>query len=180
MALPATIQRFTIDLADVDRGVYEVIELRTAQHPSETDVYLVTRVLAYLLHHSDGATMSRAGLCDPDDPPVLARDLTGKITHWIDLGLPAATRLHKAAKAAEHVMVYCHKEPTVHLESLARAQIHRAHEVAFYSLPPQMLEDIARHLTRNNSWSVVRTEGTIFVTIGAESIQGALTRHHLA
>ena len=180
MALPATIQRFTIELADVDRDVYETIELRTAKHPSETDVYLVTRVIACLLHQSDGATMSRAGLCDPDDPPVLVRDLTGQMTHWIDLGLPAAARLHKASKAAQHVIVYCHKEPTAHLHNLSRTQIYRAEDIEFLALPPRLLEDIARHLARNNSWNVVRTEGELFITVGTQTFQGALTRHPLS
>lgn len=177
MALPSTIQKFRVDLSDVDRDVYEVIDLRTARHPSETEVYLVTRIIAYLLHYEDGATMSKAGLADPDTPPVLARDLTGQMTHWIDLGLPAASRLHKAAKSADHVFVYCHKDPSVHLTTLARAQIHRAEDIEFYALPSGFLEEIAQHLTRNNSWSVVRTEDELFITIGSETMQGSISRH---
>ena len=180
MALPATIQRFHIELADVDRNVFETVDLRTARHPSETEIYLVTRIIACLLHHDDGAEMSRAGLCDPDDPPVLAKDLTGQMTHWIDLGLPAAPRLHKATKAAEHVFVYCHKDPTVHLQNLARAQIYRAQEIEFYSIPSAFLEGISRLLTRNNTWNVVRTEGELFITIGSETLQAALTRHPIS
>ena len=177
MALPSTIQKFRIDLSDVDRNVYETIELRTARHPSETEVYLVTRIIASLLHHQDGATMSRAGLGDPDDPPVLVKDLTGQMTHWIDIGLPTAPRLHKATKAAKHVFVYCHKDPTVYLTNLARTQIHRAEEIEFYTLPSRFLEDIARLLTRNNTWSVVRTEDELFISIGSDTMQGALSRH---
>jgi len=36
MALGATVHHFKIDLPDVDRGVYEALDLRVAQHPSET------------------------------------------------------------------------------------------------------------------------------------------------
>ena len=49
VALTATIYNFDIQLADVDRGVYETLALRVARHPSETEEYLVTRVLAYFL-----------------------------------------------------------------------------------------------------------------------------------
>ena len=132
MALPATIQKFQIELNDVDRGRYDTLELRTARHPSETEEYLVTRVIAYLLHSGEGAQMSRAGLSDPDDPPVLAHDLTGQMTHWIDLGLPSADRLHKATKRADQVIVYCHKEAQTHLQTLMRAQIHR---IRGYGMP---------------------------------------------
>ena len=46
MALTATIHTFDISLSDVDRGCYETLALRVARHPSESEEYLVTRVLA--------------------------------------------------------------------------------------------------------------------------------------
>ena len=49
MALTATMYRFEVDLSDVDRGVYEQFEVRAAQHPSESEEFFVTRVLAYVL-----------------------------------------------------------------------------------------------------------------------------------
>src|SRR5262245_3118545 len=44
VALTATIYNFDIQLADVDRGVYETLALKAARQPSETEEYLVTRV----------------------------------------------------------------------------------------------------------------------------------------
>ena len=49
LALTATIYNVDIDLADLDRGVYESLALRIARHPSESEEYLVTRILAYAL-----------------------------------------------------------------------------------------------------------------------------------
>ena len=49
MALPATIYNFDVELADSDRGVYESIALRVARHPSESEEYLIARMLAYLI-----------------------------------------------------------------------------------------------------------------------------------
>ena len=46
MALTATLYRFDVELSDVDRGVYQKLELRPACHPSEALRYLLTRVLA--------------------------------------------------------------------------------------------------------------------------------------
>lgn len=53
MALTATIFRFELNLSDIDREVYETLELRVAQHPSETDTYLVTQVLARALERRE-------------------------------------------------------------------------------------------------------------------------------
>ena len=51
VALKATIHHVEIALSDVDRGVYEALDLRVAQHPSETMRYLLTRLLAYSLSY---------------------------------------------------------------------------------------------------------------------------------
>ena len=91
MALTATIYNFDIELADSDRGVYESLALRLAKHPSESEEYLVARVLAYLVEYADGIEFSR-GVSSPDEPAIAIRDLTGAIRTWIDIGTPDAAR----------------------------------------------------------------------------------------
>ena len=54
MALTSTIYNFDVELADSDRGVYETLAVRAALHPSETEEYLWTRVLAYCLEYEEG------------------------------------------------------------------------------------------------------------------------------
>ncbi|HLA70480.1 MAG TPA: YaeQ family protein, partial [Steroidobacteraceae bacterium] len=109
MALGATIYTFDIDLADSDRAVYQSLNLRVAQHPSETPDYLLTRVLAYCLVYAEGIAFSK-GLSDPDQPAISVCDLTGALQVWVDIGLPEPERLHRASKAAPRVAVYTHKD----------------------------------------------------------------------
>ena len=100
MALTATLYNFDIDLVDADRSVYEALALRVARHPSESEEYLVARVLAYCLEYAEGISFS-SGLSDPDEPALAGRDLTGTVRVWIEIGSPDAARLHQAIKAAE-------------------------------------------------------------------------------
>src|SRR6185503_17046000 len=123
MALSSTVFVFDIDLADADRQVYETLSLRVARHPSESDEFLVARVLAYCLEYREGIEFSR-GLCDADEPPIAVRDLTGRYVSWIDVGTPSAERLHRAAKAAARVAVYIHKEHRQWLAEISGARIH--------------------------------------------------------
>src|SRR5918994_5242294 len=125
MALTATIYNFDVELADNDRNVYESLSLRVAQHPSESDEYLVARLLAYLLEYGKGIEFSR-GVSDPEEPTISIRDLTGKITTWIEIGTPDAARLHKASKSGARVVVYTHKNPDQFLKQLTGERIHRA------------------------------------------------------
>ena len=105
MATGATVYNFDIDLADADRSVYETLALRVARHPSESEEYLLTRVLAYALEFEEGIAFSTGGLSDPEEPALTVRDLTGALRSWIEIGSPDPARLHRASKASPRVAV---------------------------------------------------------------------------
>ena len=63
MALSATVYHLQIELSDVDRGVYEALDLRVARHPSESMPYLLTRVIAYACSTRRASPSRRA--CPP-------------------------------------------------------------------------------------------------------------------
>lgn len=176
MALPSVIHRFILDVSDTDAAFYNTLELRVARHPSESDPFFVSRVIAAALHASEGAEMSRAGLCDPDDPPLIVRDLTGRITHWIDIGNPGTDRLHKASKKADSVFVYTYRRPELLIDAIRRANIHRKEALQLFAIPGDVLDQLAGSVSRVNEWSFVRTEGDIFVSAGDTHVNFALQR----
>lgn len=171
MALTATIYHFTIRLSDVDRGVYETLEFKAAKHPSESDEYLVTRVLAYCLEYAEGIAFSR-GLSEPDEPPIAVRDLTGALKAWIEIGSPDAARLHKAAKAAPRVAVYTHKDPAPLLRALHGERIHRAEALELYSLGRELVAMLVKRLARRNDLDLSVSGRHLYVTIGGETLSG--------
>ena len=59
VALTATLFRFELQLSEVDRGVYDSLDLRVARHLSETDEHMVTRVLAMALERREGLALGR-------------------------------------------------------------------------------------------------------------------------
>ena len=121
MAQTATIYTFSIDLSDMDRGVFETLSLRVARHPSETVEYMVVRVLAYCLEFQDGIELTE-GVSSGDEPALLVRDLTGRTTAWIEVGMPDANRLHRGMKLAGRVAVYTHRDTRQLLGSAGRRQ----------------------------------------------------------
>lgn len=178
MALTATIYNFDVELADNDRNVYESLALRVAQHPSESDEYLIARVLAYLLEYREGIEFSR-GVSDPDEPVISIRDLTGKITAWIDIGTPDAARLHKAAKTGARVVVYCHKEGTQWLKGLAAAAIHRAGELELYAIDRGFIAEMVARLDRRVAFSLSITDREMYLSIGADNLTAHVERVRL-
>jgi uncharacterized protein YaeQ len=175
MALTATIYNFDIELADSDRGVYESLALRVARHPSESEEYLVARVMAYVLEFAEGIEFSR-GVSSPDEPAIAIRDLTGALTAWIDVGSPDADRLHKAAKLAGRVAVYTHKDPALFLKQLAGRKIHNAQALELYALDRAFVGALVARLERRVAFSLSISGGELYVSIGSDQLTGVVRR----
>jgi len=179
VALTATIYAIEIDLADNDRGVYESLNLRVARHPSESEEYLVTRILAYALEYTEGIAFSR-GISDPDEPTISVRDLTGRLIVWIEIGNPDAARVHKASKASPRVAIYTHKDPKQLVERLAGERIHRAEDIELWAVDRAFIAQVAARIDRRMSFSLSVTDRELLLSIGTDTLTGRLVRHSIA
>ncbi|WP_345752501.1 YaeQ family protein [Microbacterium rhizophilus] len=178
MALGATIHTFDVQLADVDRGVYEDVTLRVARHPSETAANMVMRVLAYCLEFEEGIAFSE-GISSTDEPAVLVRDLTGAVTAWIEVGAPDADRLHHGSKLAARTVVYTHREPAKLLASWAGKRIHRADELVLRSFDAGFVDGAVAAVERRNTLTVSVTEGQLYLELNGATLSSAVQEHRI-
>jgi uncharacterized protein YaeQ len=176
MALGATVYNFDVDLADGDRGVYESLALRVARHPSESDEFLLARLLAYCLEYTEGIEFSKGGLSDPDEPPIAVRDLTGAMTAWIDIGSPDAARLHRACKLAPRVAVYMHRDPAQYLRSLAGARIHRGDALELLAFDRTLIADLVARLERRMTFALSVTDRELYLSLADATLTGNVRR----
>ncbi len=179
MALQATVYHLQIELSDVDRGVYEALDLRVARHPSESMAFLLTRTIAYALLYEEGIAFSKGGLSSTDEPPLSVRDLQGNLTTWVEVGTPSADRLHKASKAAPRVVVFTQHDPRLLAKEAASRAIHKANQIEVYALPAAFLDELGALVDRNARWSLLRNDGTLFVTVGDQTVSAPLTKQGL-
>jgi uncharacterized protein YaeQ len=147
-------------------------------HPSESEAYLLTRVLAYALNYESGLAFA-PGLCSADEP---ALQLTGPagILLWIEIGNPSARRLHKAAKAASQVRVYTYKNPENLKREVAGESVHRVDEIEVFALEEPFLASLTALLRRDNAWTLIHDQGNLIVTNEHETVMGTLQAHRLA
>lgn len=179
MALSSTMHTFDVALSNIDRGVYETLSIKAARHPSETEEYLITRVLAYCLEYAEGIAFSK-GLADPDEPPISVRDLTGALVSWIEIGGPDAARLHKASKASPRVALYTHKDPRLLLRGYEGQRIHRAEQIELYAPDREVIAAVVSRLDRRVNFALTVTDGQLFLDIAGKTVSGALERIPLA
>src|SRR6266404_5433470 len=150
MALGATIYVFNIELANSDRGVYQPLQLRVARHPSESEEYFLTRILAYCLEYTEGISFSN-GLFEPDEPTIAVRDLTGVLSAWIDVGAPLAARL-------------------------GSERIHRVEALELYALDRGWLANLATKLARRMEFSLTIAEQHVYLSLDEETLPCVIER----
>jgi len=178
MALSSTIFSFALQLSDVDRGVYQNLQLKLARHPSETAEYMLTRLLAYCLEYQDGIVFTD-GIAAVDEPAVLVHDLTGRITAWIEVGAPDAERLHRGSKRAARAAVYTHRDPAPLLAQLAGQKIHRAEQIPVYAFSRDFTRNAAAAIERRNTASVSVTERQLYLELNGRNFSVAIEQQRL-
>lgn len=156
--------RFKIELSDVDNAVYETLDFRASQHPSETGPYLLSRVLAYSLSYNENLKFSSSGLSDPDTPALTALGKNSAIDIWIEIGNPSARKLHKAGKSAKQVIVYTYKSPEILIQDILNNDVYRADDLKIYALDSDFLLKLETHLQKNNKWSLLHQNGQLDIS----------------
>lgn len=178
MAAGATIYTFAIDLSDSDRNVYQTLEMRVARHSSEIAQFMLARILAYCLEWQEGVELTD-GIGAVDEPAVLVRDLTGRVTAWIEVGAPDAERVHKGSKQAARCAVYCHRDPAPWLAKLAGEKIHRAAELPVYSFDRTFMDEAANALPRRAKLALSVTGAHLYLDIDGQSFESAIKEQRL-
>jgi uncharacterized protein YaeQ len=179
MALSATIYHLTIDLADIDRHVYEALELRVARQPSETAAFMLMRVLAYCLEYRDGIEFTE-GVASGTEPAVLVRDLTGQLTAWIEVGMPDASRVHRGSKLAGRAAIYTHRDVRQVLAQLQGSKIHNSDAIPIYAFARAFIDDVAAAIERRSSLTLQITDRELYVTIGDRTFTTRIEQHRLS
>jgi uncharacterized protein YaeQ len=178
MAQTATIYNLEIDLADVDRGVYEKLNLCMARHPSETPEYMLMRVFAYCFEYGDGVTLTE-GVSAGDEPAVVRRDLTGRITAWIEVGMPDAERLHRGSKLAGRAAVYTYRDIGRLLSQLSTTHIHKAADIPIYEFDRAFIDEVVALLERRSRLAITITERELYFEIAGRTFATTIVEHRV-
>lgn len=167
MALASTLYRFKIELSDMVNSNYQSLDLRIAQHPSETMAYLFTRVLAYALSFEEGIEFSPEGLNNPDGPTIRtlnhSRGSSNDVKLWIEIGNPSERKMHKASKASEKLRIYTYKDPQVLMNEIFKHDIYKKDQIEVYALDPLFLERLEKVVKKENRWTLIFNDGTMML-----------------
>lgn len=169
MALQATPYKVSLDISDVDRGVYESAKMTVARHPSETEQRLVSRIIAFALFYHEHLAFGR-GLSDVDEAALWQISLDGQIEHWIDVGQPDADRMTKSSRKAPKATVLAYGNVRIWREKVL-AKVAHLDNLSVIALPEEAHAKLASMTSRNMHWGVMLTDGVLYVSDADEQVE---------
>lgn len=109
MAAKATIYKALLNIANMDTHYYAEHNLTLAKHPSENDLRLMIRLIAFIQNANESLVFCK-GIAEDNEPDLWQKNLSGDIELWIDLGQPDEKRIKKACGRSEKVIIYTYQE----------------------------------------------------------------------
>lgn len=170
MALPSTVYKAIIRIADLDRGIYETLQATVARHPSETEERLIARLLAFSLFYEEGLVFTK-GVSAGDEPDLWSKGPDGRIVAWVEVGLPDAERLLKAARHAGRVGLLACGSGLANWERQHLDKLRRSGSIAVISVEQPFVDHLVERLERSVAWSVTITEGNLYLQVGTETLE---------
>lgn len=170
MALPSKIFRVTLRISDIDRGIYETINTTAAQHPSETEVRFVARLLAFSIFNEPELAFTK-GLCATDEPDIWVVGPDGRTRLWGEVGLPDAERIIKAGRHAERVVLLACGKALANWEQQHLPRLGKVDNLIIATVDQGFINSIACRLERSIDWSITITEGVLYLTADDETCE---------
>lgn len=109
MALKATIFKVKLSLSNMNIHHYDDYSLTLARHPSENNLRMMARLLAFALNAQEENLTFTKGISADTEPDLWKINHDGSIDHWIELGHLDERRIRQVASKAKKVSIYTYQ-----------------------------------------------------------------------
>mgnify|MGYP003508730948 FL=1 len=162
MAQPSTTYKVELNLTDMDRSVYENLRFTVARHPSETEERLAVRLIGFALFYHEQLAFGR-GLSDVDEPALWEKSLDGRVLNWIEVGQPDADRMTWCSRRTERYTLLAYGNLRV-WQTKVLDGVRSLKNLNVAGIDQAALATIAKDMPRALNWSVMISDGELFVT----------------
>lgn len=171
MALKATVCKCELTISDMDRHYYQTHSLTIARHPSENDLRMMVRVLAFALNAHENLQFTK-GLSTQEEPDIWLKSLSDEIELWIDLGQIDEKRLRQACGKAKHVTLFTYNDKqAAPWWQLMESHFNRQDNLSVYHIQTQDSEALGEMANKSMELQISIQDGDIFINDNAHNIQ---------
>jgi uncharacterized protein YaeQ len=171
VALKATVCKCELNISDMDRHYYHTHSLTIARHPSENDLRMMVRILAFALNAHEDMQFTK-GLSTQDEPDVWHKSLSDEIEVWIDLGQIDEKRLRQACGKAKQVILYTYNDKqAAPWWQLMEKHFARHSNLSVYHIASEDGEALANMASKSMDLQISIQDGEVFINSGNDSLQ---------
>ncbi|PPH67352.1 hypothetical protein C5D25_00840 [Rathayibacter sp. AY1D7] len=105
------------------------------------------------------------------------RDLTGRLTTWIEVGAPDAERLHFGSRLADRTTVYTHRNPDKVIAAWSGKRVHQLEQITVQSFDQGFLDAAVAVLERRNTLTVSVVEGQLYLEFNSVTMSSDIHVH---
>ena len=171
MALKSTVFKAQLQVTDMDRHYYQDHQLTIARHPSETDVRMMVRLLAFALNASESLQFTK-GLSTDDEPDIWQKSLSNEIELWIDLGQPDEKRIRKACGRSRQVIIYIYQGSSGSAWwEQQRNKLERFDNLSVIALPDDVVQKLAQMAERSMRLQCTISDAQLWFSNGDQAVE---------
>lgn len=164
-ATKALIYKLDYQISDMNRHYYEQHSVTLARHSDESDLFVMTRIIAFALCAQENLRYSK-GLFESAEPTLEVKGYSDEYLLWIDLECPDEKRVKRACNAAEKVLIITATEESEKWWSGLQNRVTHQKNLSVVSIPVSQIEALIPLLERSMQIQVT-IEGTqAWITIG--------------
>lgn len=130
----------------------------------------MVRLLAFMLNASETLEFGR-GISTEDEPALWDRDLTGAVTHWIEVGLPDERLLKRACGRADRVSVYAYGKAVPLWWQQNASALQRLEKLTVWSLSAQDCAGLAGMAARGMNLQCTIQDGQVMLSVEQGMLQ---------
>src|SRR5690606_34081001 len=127
-----------------------------------TEERLAVRLIAYALFYNEQLAFGR-GLSDVDEPALWEKSLDGRVLHWIEVGQPDADRMTWCSRRTERFSLVAYGSLRV-WQTRVLDGVRSLKNLNVVAIDQEALENLARDMPRALNWSLMISDGELFVT----------------
>lgn len=175
MALKPTLYKVDLQLVDTDRDIYQNCKFTLTQHPSETPLRMMVRLMVYALNYHQDLQFTK-GLSEQDEPDLWQISPSGEIESWIEVGQASAERMRKGISRSPNVTLYAYGSETDVWWQKAASAFQALPHINVVKFDHQQVTKLVDIVARKMEITLTISAGELFVNSADQDINLQLTQ----
>jgi uncharacterized protein YaeQ len=153
----------------MDRNYYDTLQLTIAQHPSETDVRMMVRLMAFILNAHEDLQFGK-GVSDEDEAALWQINYSQEIDLWIELGQVDSKRIKKACSRSKAVKLYCYGSSVDIWWSQVSSKMKQFDKLSIEQFDQETTNALADLVSRSMEFQCSIQDGQLWLTSGEDTL----------